>query len=84
MLLGATKEGFHNTLDERLQARAFGRALRHQPKWRTRQGDNDSNDMSKRSHINMEGDYSPASSDSVELTCPIGRDRARAVSTTQR
>jgi hypothetical protein len=37
----------------------------------------DSGDGSKRSHLNMEDNYSYTSPDSVEPPHPIGRDRAR-------
>jgi hypothetical protein len=78
MLLEATNESICNKPCEKdFKPEHIWHDLRHQHKWCTWHDDNDSSDESKKSHLNIEGDYSSTTLDSVEPTCHIGSVRAR-------
>jgi hypothetical protein len=68
MLLEETKETFHDMPDKiELNLGLMWCTLCHQPKWCARHGESSSRNASKRSRVNVEGDYSLASPKSVKL-----------------
>jgi hypothetical protein len=79
MLFKAVKESFRNKPGETdFKLEHMWCALRHHSKWYTWHVDDDSNDGSKTSHLNLDGNYRSTSSDIVGSTRSIGCDRERA------
>jgi hypothetical protein len=77
ILLEAAKESFRNKPDE-IYFNLEQCILRYQSKWRTRHDDDNSSNRSKRSQLDLDGDYSFMLYKSVDTQHNMDRDKARA------